>query len=120
MKIKKRLTIMSISQTRLLFCLVILTTTFSSAFLLNEHANASVGHPDSGNYNIYSKIDALEKSLQILETTVREKTTHSDTLMRQVLLTVNEMDTKIESSDLHHMTLEIEKMKSFIKNSSGK
>lgn len=105
------------SQAFLWSCLVSLTTTESSAFLLNDHANASVGHPDTGNYNIYSKIDALERTLQNLETNVREKTTHSDTLMRQVLLTVTEMDAKIESSDLqlHNMSLQIEKLQ----NSSG-
>lgn len=111
---------MSISQTLLLFFLVILTTTFSGAFLLNDHANASVGHPDSGNYNIYSKIDALERSFQNLETTVREKTTHSDTLMRQVLLTVTEMDTKMGASDLLNMSLEIEEIKNNVKNITGK
>lgn len=111
---------MSISQILLLFFLVILTTTFSGAFLLNEHANASVGHPDSGNYNIYSKIDALERSFQNLETTVREKTTHSDTLMRQVLLTVTEMYAKIEASDLRNMSLEIEEIKKNVENITGK
>lgn len=111
---------MSISQTLLLFFLVILTTTFSGAFLLNDHANASVGHPDSGNYNIYSKIDALERSFQNLETTVREKTTHSDTLMRQVLLTVTEMDAKMGASDLLNMSLEIEEIKNNVKNITGK
>lgn len=111
---------MSISQTLLLFFLVILTTTFSGAFLLNDHANASVGHPDSGNYNIYSKIEALERSFQNLETTVREKTTHSDTLMRQVLLTVTEMDAKMGASDLLNMSLEIEEIKNNVKNITGK
>lgn len=111
---------MSISQTLLLFFLVILTTTFSRAFLLNDHANASVSHPDSGNYNIYSKIDALERSFQNLETTVREKTTHSDTLMRQVLLTVTEMDAKMGASDLLNMSLEIEEIKNNVKNITGK
>lgn len=111
---------MSISQTLLLFFLFILTTTFSGAFLLNDHANASLGHPDSGNYNIYSKIDALERSFQNLETTVREKTTHSDTLMRQVLLTVTEMDAKMGASDLLNMSLEIEEIKNNVKNITGK
>lgn len=111
---------MSMSQTLLFFFLVILTTTFSGAFLLNEHANASVGHSDSGSYNIYSKIDALERSFQNLETTVREKTTHSDTLMRQVLLTVTEMYAKIEASDLRNMSLEIEEIKKNVENITGK
>lgn len=109
---------MSPSQVFLWSCLVILTTTESSAFLLNDRTNASVGHLDSDNYNIYSKIDALERTLQNLETAVREKTTHSDTLMRQVLLTVTEMEVKMKTSDfqLQNMSLQIEKLK----NSSGK
>lgn len=120
------------SQAILWSCLVILTTTESSAFLLNDHSNASMGHPDNANYNIYSKIDALDRTLQNLETTVREKTaqldrlettvqektTHSDTLMRQVLLTVTEIEVKMKTSDfqLQNMSLQIEKLE----NSSGK
>lgn len=114
---RERLTTMCPSQAFLWSCLVSLTTTESSAFLLNDHANASVGHPDTGNYNIYSKIDALERTLQNLETNVREKTTHSDTLMRQVLLTVTEMEVKMKTSDfqLQNMGLQIETLQ----NSSG-
>lgn len=106
------------SQAFLCSCLVILTTTESSAFLINDHTNASVGHPDNDNYNIYSKIDALERTLQNLETRVQEKMTHSDTLMRQVLLTVTEMEVKMKTSDfqLQNMSLQIEKLG----NSSGK
>lgn len=120
------------SQAILWSCLVILTTPESSAFLLNDHSNASMGHPDNANYNIYSKIDALDRTLQNLETTVREKTaqldrldttvqektTHSDTLMRQVLLTVTEIEVKMKTSDfqLQNMSLQIEKLE----NSSGK
>lgn len=109
---------MSPSQAFLWSCLVILTTTESSAFLINDHTNASVGHPDNDNYNIYSKIDALERTLQNLETRVQEKTTHSDTLMRQVLLTVTEMEVKMKTSDfqLQNMSLQTEKPG----NSSGK
>lgn len=121
---------MFLSHTCLLVFVVALTCG-SSAFLLNEHANASVSHPDNCSYNIYSKIDALERTLHNLETTVRdtiaqmnrlesnvrEKTTHSDTLMRQVLLTVTEMEAKIESSN---MSLEIEEIKQNVKNFAGK
>lgn len=121
---------MFLSHTCLLFFVFALACG-SSAFLLNEHANASVSHPDNCNYNIYSKIDALERTLHNLETTVREKTaqmdtlestvrekiTHSDTLMRQVLLTVTEMEAKIESSN---MSLEIEEIKQNVKNIAGK
>lgn len=48
---------------------------------------------------------------------MREKTTHSDTLMRQVLLTVTEMEVKMKTSDfqLQNMSLQIEKLQ----NSSG-
>lgn len=115
----RKLTTMFSSHTFLWLYLVIITTK-SGAFLLNEHANTSVGHPDNGNYNIYSKIDALERTLQSLETSVREKTTHSDTLMRQVLLTVNEMDVKLESSDLRNMSLEMKKIQYLVRNISGK
>lgn len=103
---------MSPSQAFLWPCLVILTTTESSAFLLNDHTNSSMGHPDNDNYNIYSKIDALERTLQNLETSMREKTTHSDTLMRQVLLTVTKMEVKMQTSDfqLQNMSLQIEKL----------
>lgn len=106
------------SQAFLWSYLVILTTRESSAFLINDHTNASVGHPDNDNYNIYSKIDALERTLQNLEMTVQEKTTHSDTLMRQVLLTVTEMEVKMKTSDfqLQNMSHQIEKLG----NSSGK
>lgn len=51
---------------------------------------------------------------------MREKTTHSDTLMRQVLLTVTEMEAKIESSYLRNMSLEIEEFKQNLKNVTGK
>lgn len=90
--------------------LAILIISEVSAFLLNEHANSSVGHQDNGNYNIYTKIDALERTLQKLENSVNEKTTHMDTLLRQVLLTVNEMDDKIESSNLHNMSFAVEEL----------
>lgn len=134
------------SQAFLWSCLVILTTTESSAFLLNDRSNASVGHPDSDNYNIYSKIDALERTFQNLETTVREKTaqldrlettvrekkaqldrldttvqektTHSDTLMRQVLLTVTEIEVKMKTSEFQLQNMSLQKEK--LENSSGK
>lgn len=99
------------------------------SFLLNEHANVSGSPPDHGYYNIYSKIDYLEKALQNLETSVQQKETHMDTLLRQVLLTVNEMDAKIESSGLHkiesnelrlqNMSLEMEQLKALTKNGNS-
>lgn len=99
--------------------LAILIISEVSAFLLNEHANSSVGHQDNGNYNIYTKIDALERTLQKLENSVNEKTTHMDTLLRQVLLTVNEMDDKIESSNLHNMSFAVEELQNIVRNRTG-
>nr|XP_022309764.1 uncharacterized protein LOC111115354 [Crassostrea virginica] len=99
------------------------------SFLFNVHANVSGSPSDNGYYNIYSKIDSLERALQNLETSVQQKETHMDTLLRQVLLTVNEMDAKIESSGLHkiesnelrlqNMSLEIEQLKAFTKNDTA-
>lgn len=122
---------MFLSHTCLLFFVFALACG-SSAFLLNEHANASVSHPDNCNYNIYSKIDALERTLHNLETTVREKTaqmdtlestvrektTHSDTLMRQVLLTVTEIEVKMKTSEFQLQNMSLQKEK--LENSSGK
>ena len=87
-------------------------------FLFNGHANVSGSPPDNA-YNIYSKIDYLEKALQNLETVVQQKDTHMDTLLRQVLLTVNEMDAKIESSRLQNISLEIEQLKALTKNGNS-
>lgn len=55
-----------------------------------------------------------------METSLQEKTTHMDTLSRQVLLTVNEMDAKIETSDFRNKTLEIDQYYDFLKNAGGK
>ena len=99
------------------------------SFLLNGHANVSGSPPDNGYYNIYSKIDYLERVLQNLETSVQQKETHMDTLLRQVLLTVNEMDAKIESSGLHkiesnelrlqNMSLEMDQLKALTTNGNS-
>lgn len=99
--------------------LAILIISEVSAFLLNDHANSSVGHQDNGNYNIYTKIDALERTLQKLENSVNEKTTHMNTLLRQVLLTVNEMGDKIESSNLHNMSFAVEELQNIVRNRTG-
>lgn len=40
--------------------------------------------------------------------------------MRQVLLTVTEMDAKMGASDLLNMSLEIEEIKNNVKNITGK
>ena len=99
------------------------------SFLFNGHANVSGSPLDNGYYNIYSKIDYLEKALQNLETSVQQKETHMDTLLRQVLLTVNEMDVKIESSGLQkiesnelrlqNMSLEIDQLKALTTNGNS-
>ena len=89
------------------------------SFLFNVHANVSGSPSDNGYYNIYSKIDYLERALQNLETSVQQKETHMDTLLRQVLLTVNEMDAKIESSGLQNISLEIEQLKTLAKNGNS-
>ena len=89
------------------------------SFLFNGHANVSGSPLDNGYYNIYSKIDYLERALQNLETSVQQKETHMDTLLRQVLLTVNEMDAKIESSGLQNISLEIEQLKALTKNGNS-
>lgn len=107
------------SQAFLWSCLAILIKSEVDAFLLTDNANSSVGHQDNGNYNIYSKIDALERTLQNLETSLHEKTTHMDTLMRQVLLTVTEMDDKIETSNLRNMSFAVEELQNFVRNKTG-
>nr|XP_022305496.1 uncharacterized protein LOC111112346 [Crassostrea virginica] len=89
------------------------------SFLFNGHANVSGSPPDNGYYNIYSKIDYLERALQNLETSVQQKETHMDTLLRQVLLTVNEMDAKIERSKLQNISLETEHLKALTKNDTA-
>nr|XP_022305497.1 uncharacterized protein LOC111112347 [Crassostrea virginica] len=91
------------------------------SFLFNGHANDSGSPPDNGYYNIYSKIDNLKRVLQNLETSVQQKETHMDTLLRQVLLTVNETDAKIESNELRlqNMNLEMEQLKTFTKNDTA-
>lgn len=60
---------------------------------------------------------------------MQQKETHMDTLLRQVLLTVNEMDAKIESSGLHkiesnelrlqNMSLEMDQLKALTKNGNS-
>ena len=89
------------------------------SFLFNGHANVSGSPPDNGYYNIYSKIDYLERALQNLETSVQQKEIHMDTLLRQVQMTVNEMDAKIESSRLQNISLEIQQLKALTKNGNS-
>lgn len=93
-KISRVLKTMFLSHTFLLVFLVVRATTESSDSPLHELANASFGSPDNGFQKLYSKIDALERTVQNLETNVLEKATRMDTLMRKVLITFNEMDAK--------------------------
>lgn len=104
--------------TFLLLFLVVLATKESSASPLYKIANASTGSPDNGFHELYTKIDALERTLRNLETNVMEKSTIMNTLMRQVLLNFNEMDAKIETSNLNNLSLE--RKKTLVKNITGK
>lgn len=102
------------SQAFLRSCFAILIISEVSAFLLNHHTNPAVGHQDNRNYTIYTMIDAFVRTLQKLQTSVNEKTTHMNTLLRQVLITVNEMDDKIETSNLRNMSFAVEELKCYI------
>ena len=85
------------------------------SFQLNGHANASESPPDHGYYN--SKIDYLERALQNLETSVRQKETHMNTLLRHVLLNLKEMDSKM--SGLKKISFETQHLKAFTKNGNS-
>lgn len=98
---------MFLSHTFLLVFL--LATTESSDSPLREIANASAGSPYHDFQKLYTKIDALERTVQNLETNVMEKSTRMDTLMREVLITFNEMDAKIETSNLDNLSHERKK-----------
>lgn len=117
-KLPRGLRTMYPPHTFLLLFLVVLPTKESSASPLHEIANASTDSPDNGFHELYTKIDALERTLQNLETNVLEKSTLMNTLMRQVLLTFNEMDAKIETSNLNNLSLE--RKKTLVKNITGK
>lgn len=112
--VKERLIAMCPSQAFLRSCFAILIISEVSAFLLYHHTNPAVGHQDNSNYTIYTMIYALGRTLQKLETSVNEKTTHMNTLLRQVLITVNEMDDKIETSYLRNMSFAVEELKCYI------
>lgn len=81
-------------------------------------ANASADSLDNGLHNIYNKINALGRTLKHLETSVRGKTTLSDTLMRQALLTIDKTAAKIETSNFNKLSLETKKNP--VKNITGK
>lgn len=117
-KISRVLKIIFLSNTFLLVFLVVLATTESSDSPLHEIANASAGSPDHNFQKLYTKMDALERTVQNLETNVLEKSTRMDTLMRKVLITFNEMDAKSETSNLNNLS--VERKKTLLENVTGK
>lgn len=117
-KISRVLKTMFLSHTFLLVFLVVLATTESSDSPLHELANASAGSPDHDFQKLYTKIDAIERTVQNLETNVLEKSTRTDTLMRKVLITFNEMDAKSETSNLNNLS--VKRKKTLVENVIGK
>lgn len=119
-KISRVLKTMFLSHTFLLVFLVLLATTESSDSPLREIANASAGSPDHDFQKLYTKIDALEKTVQNLETNVLEKSKRMDTLMRKVLITFNEMDAKSTSETSNLNNLSVDRKKTLVENVTGK
>lgn len=117
-KISRVLKTMFLSHTFLLVFLVVLATTESSDSPLHEIANASAGSPDHDFQKLYTKIDALVRTVGNLETNVMEKSTRMDTLMRKVLITFNEMDAKSETSNLNNLS--VKRKKTLVENVTGK
>lgn len=117
-KISRVLKTMFLSHTFLLVFLVVLATTESSDSPLHEIANAFTGSPDNDFQKLYTKIDALERTVQNLETNVMEKSTRMDTLMRKVLITFNETDAKSETSNLNNLS--VKRKKTLLENVIGK
>lgn len=109
---------MFLSHTFLLVFHVVLATTESSDSPLHEIANASAGSPDHDFQKLYTKIDALERTVQNLETNVLEKSKRMDTLMRKVLIFFNEMDANIETSNLNDLS--VERKKTLVENITSK
>ena len=66
-----------------------------SAYSLVDRPDVSNSSEEYGYYNIYNKIDSLQKSFQTLETNVQRK----NNMLRQVLQSITEMDDNIEMSD---------------------
>ena len=58
------------------------------SFLFNGHANVSGSPLENGYYNIYSKIDYLEKALQNLETSVQQNQGGAHMLRQPMLVRV--------------------------------
>lgn len=117
-KISRVLKTMFLSHTFLLVFLVVLATTESSDSPLHEISTASAGSTDHDFQKLYTKIDALERTVQNLETNVLEKSTLMDTLIRKVLITFNEMDAKSETSNLNNLS--VKRKKTLVENVTGK
>lgn len=90
---------MSLLQVFIWLCFVILIIKELSVFLINDYINVFVGYLDNDNYNIYFKIDVLERIFQNFEMIVQEKMIYLDMLMRQVLFIIIEMEVKMKISD---------------------
>ena len=66
-----------------------------SAYSLVDRHNVSNSSEEYGYYNIYNKIDSLQKAFQTLETNGQKK----NNILRQVLKSITEIDEHIEMSD---------------------
>nr|XP_022295512.1 uncharacterized protein LOC111105483 [Crassostrea virginica] len=69
-------------------------------FIIGEKGSAyslavSNGSEEYGYYNIYNKIDSMQKAFQTLETNVQRK----NNMLRQILQPITKMDDNIEMSD---------------------
>ena len=65
------------------------------AYSLVDRPNVSNSSEEYGYYNIYDKIDTMQKAFQTMETNVQRK----NNMLRQVLQSFTEMDNNIEMSD---------------------
>ena len=69
-------------------------------FMIGEKGSAyslavSNSSEEYGYYNIYNKIDSMQKAFQTLETNVQRK----NNMLRQILQPITKMDDNIEMSD---------------------
>ena len=68
-------------------------------FIIGVKGSASLAVSNSseeyGYYNIYNKIDSMQKAFQTLETNVQRK----NNMLRQILQPITEMDDNIKMSD---------------------
>ena len=66
-----------------------------NAYSLADRSDFSNSSEEYGYYNIYDKIDSLQKAFRTLEPNVQRK----NNILRQVLQSITEMDDNIEMSD---------------------